>query len=59
MEKEITVPFIAEELSGLRAGDTVMLSGVIYTSRDKAHKRMIETLDRGETLPVDCHDQLI
>lgn len=59
MEKQITVPFIAEELSGLRAGDTVMLSGVIYTSRDKAHKRMIETLDRGETLPVDWHDQLI
>ena len=59
MEKQITVPFIAEELSSLRAGDTVMLSGVIYTSRDKAHKRMIEKLDRGETLPVDWHDQLI
>lgn len=59
MEKQITVPFIAEELSSLRAGDTVMLSGVIYTSRDKAHKHMIETLDRGETLPVDWHDQLI
>ena len=59
MEKHIHVPFIAEELADLRAGDTVMLSGVIYTSRDKAHKRMVETLDRGEALPVDWHDQLI
>ena len=59
MEKHIHVPFVAEELADLRAGDTVMLSGVIYTSRDKAHKRMVETLDRGEALPVDWHDQLI
>ena len=59
MEKHIRVPFDAEALAELRAGDTVMLSGVIYTARDKAHKRMIETLDRGETLPVDWHDQLI
>lgn len=59
MEKKIQVPFEAEALADLRAGDTVMLSGVIYTSRDKAHKRMIETLDRGETLPVDWNNQLI
>lgn len=59
MEKKIQVPFEAEALADLHAGDTVMLSGVIYTSRDKAHKRMIETLDRGETLPVDWNNQLI
>lgn len=59
MEKHIQVPFKADELVGLRAGDTVMLSGVIYTSRDKAHKRMVETLDKGETLPVDWRGQLI
>lgn len=59
MEKKIQVPFKAEALADLRAGDTVMLSGVIFTSRDKAHKRMIETLDRGETLPVDWNNQLI
>ena len=57
MEKHIQVPFQAEELAGLRAGDTVMLSGVIYTSRDKAHKRMVETLDKGESLPVDLQAQ--
>lgn len=59
MEKKIQVPFKAEALADLRVGDTVMLSGVIYTSRDKAHKRMIETLDRGENLPVDWNNQLI
>ncbi|MDO4280299.1 MAG: Fe-S-containing hydro-lyase [Peptococcaceae bacterium] len=59
MEKHITVPFESQALAALRAGDTVLLSGVIYTSRDKAHKRMIETLDRGETLPVDFANQLI
>ena len=59
MEKKIQVPFKAEALADLRAGDTVMLSGVNFTSRDKAHKRMIETLDRGENLPVDWNNQLI
>ena len=59
MEKHIQVPFQAEELAGLRAGDTVMLSGVIYTSRDKAHQRMVETLDKGESLPVNWQGQLI
>lgn len=59
MEKHIQVPFKADELAELRAGDTVMLSGVIYTSRDKAHKRMVETLDKGEALPVDWQGQLI
>lgn len=59
MEKHITVPFEPQALAALRAGDTVLLSGVIYTSRDKAHKRMIETLDCGEALPVDFAGQLI
>lgn len=59
MEKKVQVPFNAETLADLRAGDTVMLSGVIYTSRDKAHKRMVETLDQGEALPVDWNNQLI
>ena len=37
----------------LRAGDTVLLSGIVYTARDAAHKRMCEALDAGETLPFD------
>jgi fumarate hydratase subunit beta len=43
----------------LRAGDSVLITGVIYTARDAAHKRMVEALDRGEKLPVDIRDQII
>ena len=43
----------------LRAGDTVLLSGVVYTARDQAHKRMIEALDRGEPLPFDLEGSAI
>lgn len=57
--KHVTIPFSEETLSDLKAGDTVLLSGVIYTARDKAHQRMVQTLARGEALPVDWHNQLI
>ena len=53
MQYKLTTPCTAEELAKLRAGDTVLLSGVVYTARDQAHKRMLEALDRGEQLPVD------
>ena len=42
---------LAARLAQLRAGDRVSLSGVIYTARDAAHKRLFELLDRGEPLP--------
>ena len=45
MEYKLTAPCTAADLAPLRAGDTVLLSGVIYTARDQAHKRMIEALD--------------
>ena len=51
MEYRITTPCTAQALAPLRAGDTVLLSGVVYTARDQAHKRMIEALDAGEPLP--------
>ncbi len=57
--KHITLPFVEEELKQLRAGDTVLFTGVLYTSRDKAHKRMVESLNNGEALPVDLNNQLI
>ena len=59
MEKEYTVPFDYEEASQLRAGDYVSLTGTIYTARDAAHKRMQETLDRGEKLPFDVSGNII
>lgn len=51
--KKITTPLTDETIAGLKAGDAVSITGTIYTSRDKAHKRMVETLDKGEALPVD------
>ena len=53
MEHTLHTPCTAADLAGLRAGDTVLLSGVVYTARDQAHKRMIEALDAGAPLPFD------
>ena len=53
MEYKLTTPCTAADLAPLKAGDTVLLSGVVYTARDQAHKRMIEALDKGEKLPFD------
>ena len=51
MQYKLTTPVTREDLAPLKAGDTVLLSGTVYTARDAAHKRMIELLDRGEALP--------
>ena len=53
MEKHITLPLTEETARSLHAGDTVYLTGEIYTSRDAGHKRMCEALARGEDLPFD------
>ncbi|MCI8447610.1 MAG: Fe-S-containing hydro-lyase [Eubacterium sp.] len=59
MEKHIHTPITQEVTSELKSGDYVYLTGTIYTARDAAHKRMIEALDRGETLPVDIENSVI
>ncbi len=51
--KKITLPLTDEVLRELRAGDNLLLSGVIYVARDAAHKRMVEALDYGQPLPFD------
>ena len=51
MEYKLTTPLTKEALAPLKAGDTVLLSGVVYTARDAAHKRMMELLDAGAPLP--------
>jgi fumarate hydratase subunit beta len=53
MSKKITLPFTDEILKDLRAGDSLLLTGVFYTARDAAHKRMLEALDQGKPLPFD------
>lgn len=59
MEKHITTPLTAEKTRELRAGDSVLISGVIYTGRDAAHKRLVELINEGKELPVDLRDQII
>ena len=57
MQYKLTTPCTAEDLAPLKAGDTVLLSGVLYTARDQAHKRMLEALDKGEKLLCRPHHQ--
>ena len=59
MEYRLTTPVTKEDLAPLRAGDTVILSGIVYTARDAAHKRMMERLDKGEKLPFDLEGSAI
>ena len=59
MEKHITLPLTEELAKTLHAGDTVYLTGTIYTSRDAGHKRMCEALARGEKIPFDPTDATI
>lgn len=58
-EIRLKVPFEPGEAEKLKSGDTVLLSGTIYTARDAAHKRMTETLENGDSLPVDLEGQVI
>ena len=59
MEKHITLPLTRELARTLHAGDTVYLTGYIYTSRDAGHKRMCEALAKGRKLPFDPTDATI
>lgn len=55
----IETPLTQAKLAELKAGDNVLLNGVLYTGRDAAHKKMVEALNRGEALPFDVRDQVI
>jgi fumarate hydratase subunit beta len=55
----VTTPLTDAVIDRLRIGDHVSFSGVIYTARDAAHKRLIELMKRGEELPVDLRGQVI
>ncbi len=56
---EITTPLADHAVEQLRAGDQVRISGIVYAARDVAHGRLIEALDRGQSLPVDLKGQVI
>lgn len=59
MIKKINLPLTDETIKDLHAGDNVMLNGVIYVARDAAHKRLVDTLDKGQPLPFDIKGQTI
>jgi fumarate hydratase subunit beta len=59
MAKKITAPLTAETVKDLRAGDSVLISGTIYTGRDLAHKRLTDALAAGEKLPFDLAGAVI
>ncbi len=55
----IKTPIKPHDIERMRAGEIVYFTGVIYTGRDAAHKRLVEALSRGETLPIDFSGQVI
>lgn len=59
MEKKITLPLTKQQAEDLKCGDNVLISGVIYTGRDAAHKRIAELIDQGKSLPIDIKDSVI
>lgn len=59
MEYRISAPACVQERRKLKAGDSVLLSGTVYTARDAAHKRICECLDRGEKPPFDLNGSAV
>jgi fumarate hydratase subunit beta len=59
LEVRITTPISDDDVSQLKIGDHVRINGTIYTARDAAHNRMIESMNKGEPLPIDIKGQLI
>lgn len=59
MDKHISAPITEEIARSLKAGDYVYISGIIYTARDAAHKRMDEALKSGLDLPIDMQNNVI
>ncbi len=59
MDKYITTPLTTEKVEELVAGDYVYITGVIYTARDAAHKRMFETVAEGKKIPIELENNVI
>lgn len=56
---KITTPLTREDARKLKAGDSCLISGVIYTARDAAHKRLCALIDEGKELPFDVENSII
>ncbi|MFN3813896.1 MAG: Fe-S-containing hydro-lyase [Aquificaceae bacterium] len=59
MEKKVYTPLDDKVIEDLRAGDKVLITGYIYTARDAAHKRMVQTIEIGKPLPFDVKGQVL
>ena len=57
--KKLTLPLREEDIKGLKAGDSVLLTGSMLTGRDAAHKRLYELIEQGKELPVDIQGETI
>jgi len=57
--KRINIPLKEKKLTNLKIGEKLLLSGIIYTARDQAHKRLFEVIKKGKRLPVDLRGQII
>lgn len=57
--RTITTPLIKEVARSLHIGEHILISGTVYTARDAAHKRMIETIKKGEKLPISLENQIL
>lgn len=56
---KLSTPLTKEKVQGLKSGDKVLITGTIYTLRDAGHKKMIEQIMNGDTLPIDLKDNII
>ena len=59
MEKHIQAPLVEEEIKNLKSGEYVYITGTIYTARDAAHKRMFESINKGEEIPMELKNNVI
>ena len=59
MDSHIQVPLLEQDIEELKAGDYVYLTGTIYTARDAAHKRMYDSMKKGESLPIDLKGNVL
>lgn len=59
VEKYITTPLTDEKVANLQAGDYVYISGTVYTARDAAHKRIYESMLKGEQIPLELQNNII
>lgn len=59
MKIKLNTPLTKEKVRGLKSGDEVLITGIIYTGRDAAHGRLVESINKGEKLPFDLENSII